>query len=242
MTDLPLENQLAELLKKHSLTLAVAESCTGGLVSDRITNIPGSSAFFLGGVTAYAYSAKIHLLGVRQETLELHGAVSQETVLEMARGVRQALAADIGLSVSGVAGPDGGTIEKPVGLTWIALSTNQFEQAWSYTWQGDRLQNKFRSAQQALQLLVDYLRVQDQTRRMELVEVTAQFDSHGDIQPQDFTWNSQRIHIGDIGRSWTDPLGKHILVMDHAGQTYELIFDFKETKWFIRINKETRQI
>ncbi len=97
------------------------------------------------------------LLGVRENTIEKYGAVSQETVLEMASGARKVLGADIGLSVSGVAGPSGGTPEKPVGLTWIGLSTAESDKAWSYTWSGDRLQIKDQSARQALQLLVDYL-------------------------------------------------------------------------------------
>lgn len=111
----------------------------------------------MGSVTAYAYEAKVRLLGVRWETLEKYGAVSQETVLEMARGVRTALAADIGLSVSGIAGPGGGTPDKPVGLVWIGLSAEQVDEAWRNIWPGDRLQVKEQSAQAALQMLVDYL-------------------------------------------------------------------------------------
>ncbi len=111
----------------------------------------------MGGVVSYAYEAKVRLLGVRWSTLEKFGAVSQETALEMASGVRKALAADVGVSISGIAGPGGGTPEKPVGLTWIGLSTPDVDEAWSYTWKGDRLQVKEQSVQQALQLLVDYL-------------------------------------------------------------------------------------
>ena len=111
----------------------------------------------MGSIIAYAYEAKVRLLGVRWDTLEKHGAVSQDTVLEMALGVRRALAADIGLSVSGIAGPGGGTPDKPVGLVWIGLSAPDANEAWSYTWDGDRLQNKEYTAEQALQLLVDYL-------------------------------------------------------------------------------------
>jgi nicotinamide-nucleotide amidase len=110
----PLEVLVGELLRRGGLRLAVAESCTGGLIGHRITNVPGSSTYYMGSVTAYAYEAKVRVLGVRWSTLEKYGAVSQETVLEMASGVRRALAADIGLSVSGIAGPGGGTPEKPV--------------------------------------------------------------------------------------------------------------------------------
>jgi len=153
-----LEHQAGDLLRRHGWRLAVAESCTGGLVGHRLTNIAGSSTYYMGSVTAYAYEAKVRLLGVRWETLEKYGAVSRETVVEMARGVRNALAADIGVSVSGIAGPGGGTPEKPVGLTWIGLSTPHHELAWSFVWEGNRVQNKEISAETALRLLVDYLR------------------------------------------------------------------------------------
>jgi len=153
----PLENYLGELLLKRHLSLAVAESCTGGLVGHLITNVSGSSQYFLGGVMVYSDDVKMKLLGVRQLTLEKHGAVSRETVLEMASGVRRALAADIGAAVSGIAGPGGGTPEKPVGLTWIGLSAPGLEAAWSFTWPGDRLAVKEQSAEQVLRLLVDYL-------------------------------------------------------------------------------------
>jgi PncC family amidohydrolase len=157
MNDRILEVQVGELLRQHGLRLAVAESCTGGLIGDRITNVAGSSTYFIGGVTSYAYEAKVRLLGVRWETLEKHGAVSRETVLEMARGVRNVLATDIGLAVSGIAGPAGGTPDKPVGTTWIGLSAPDYEQAWLNRLEGDRLQIKERAAGQALQYLVEYL-------------------------------------------------------------------------------------
>jgi len=152
-----LEFSLGELLLEQGLRLAVAESCTGGLVGHLITNVPGSSQYFLGGVMAYANETKIKLLGVRQQTLDEHGAVSRETVLEMAAGVRRLLGADIGAAISGIAGPGGGTPEKPVGLTWIGLSGPGVDAAWSYVWDGDRLAVKEQSARHVLRLLVDYL-------------------------------------------------------------------------------------
>jgi len=153
-----LEVIVGELLRTRGWRLAVAESCTGGLIGHRLTNIPGSSTYYMGSITAYAYEAKVRLLGVKWATLETHGAVSKPVVLEMARGVRRALAADVGLSVSGIAGPGGGTEDKPVGFTCFGLSVPDYEQAWEFTWQGDRLQNKEQSAEQALQLMVDFLR------------------------------------------------------------------------------------
>lgn len=152
----PLEVQLGDLLRQRGQRLAAAESCTGGLLGHRITNVPGSSTYYMGSITAYAYEAKVRLLGVHWETLEKYGAVSKETVIEMACGVRRALAADIGVSVSGIAGPGGGTPEKPVGLVWIGLSAPGLDEAWRYLWKGDRLQIKEQSAEQALILLVEH--------------------------------------------------------------------------------------
>lgn len=153
-----LETILGALLRKKGLRLATAESCTGGLIGHRITNVPGSSTYYIGGVTSYAYEAKVRLLGVRWETLECHGAVSRETVLEMAVGVRRLLAADIGLSVSGIAGPGGATPDKPVGLVWIGFSASNFMEAWSFQFSGSRVQVKEQAAEQALRKAVDCLR------------------------------------------------------------------------------------
>jgi PncC family amidohydrolase len=152
-----IEEIVGSLLVQRNLTLAVAESCTGGLVGHMITNVPGSSAYFLGGVLAYANQTKENLLGLNKGTIEKFGAVSQETVLEMADGVRKQVQADIGLSVSGIAGPGGGTSEKSVGLVWIGLSTLNFAKAQSFNFLGDRSEVKQQSAKQALQILYQFL-------------------------------------------------------------------------------------
>lgn len=152
-----LEILAGEYLRAQGLRLAVAESCTGGLIGHRLTNVPGSSTYFMGGVISYANEAKMRLLGVSEDTLEKYGAVSMETVLEMARGVRLALPADIGISVSGIAGPSGGTADKPVGTTWIGFSWTNAEDARQYRFQGERLAIKEQAAEAALQLLVDHL-------------------------------------------------------------------------------------
>jgi PncC family amidohydrolase len=152
-----LEERLGELLLSQKLTLSVAESCTGGLVGHRITNVAGSSDYYLGSVTAYAYEAKERLLGVNHDTLARYGAVSAETAIEMARGVRSALSADIGASVTGIAGPGGGLPNKPVGLVWIGFSTVEGERAYRYVWNGNRIENKEYSAEELLRLLVIYL-------------------------------------------------------------------------------------
>ena len=153
----PLEVQVGVLLHQKGIKLALAESCTGGLVSHLVTNIPGSSDYYLGGVTAYAYEAKERLLGVKHETLVTFGAVSRETALEMAHGARLAFGADIGAAVTGIAGPGGGMPHKPVGLVWIALSTPGGEWVFRYVFDGNRIENKTASAHQVLRLLVDYL-------------------------------------------------------------------------------------
>lgn len=152
-----IEMRIHPILIQKRLTLASAESCTGGLIADRITNVPGSSEYFLGAVVAYSYQAKVDLLGVSWDTLNTKGAVSRQTVLEMARGAGKALKADIAVSVSGIAGPGGGTAEKPVGTTWIGLVTPDGEWARHFIWDGDRLQNKRQSSEAALQFVLDYL-------------------------------------------------------------------------------------
>ncbi len=146
------------MLRSRGLKLATAESCTGGLIADRLTDVPGSSDYFLGGVVAYAYEAKVAVLNVSWDTLHAHGAVSRETVLEMARGARLALGADIAVSVSGIAGPGGGLPDKPVGTTWLGLSTADGEWTRKFVWDLDRRGNKELSAEAAMQFVADYLR------------------------------------------------------------------------------------
>jgi PncC family amidohydrolase len=151
------EEEVGALLVTRGLTLVTAESCTGGLVAHRITDVPGSSAYFLGGFVTYANEAKEGVLGVRHETLLAHGAVSEETALEMARGARQRLGADLGISTTGIAGPAGGTRDKPVGLVYVALSAPGMELCRRFVWQGDRSANKKQSAEAAMELLLSYL-------------------------------------------------------------------------------------
>jgi PncC family amidohydrolase len=152
-----LEERVGQRLSEQRLTLALAESCTGGLIGHHITNVPGSSEYFMGGVVAYAYDAKERVLGVHHHTLYDHGAVSEETALAMARGARRLLMTDVALSVTGIAGPGGGTPEKPVGLVYIALSARDAERCERYVWPHDRPGNKEASANAALTLLLEYL-------------------------------------------------------------------------------------
>ena len=134
------------------LTIAVAESCTGGLLGERITNIPGSSDVFLGGVIAYHNDVKLNALGVRSEDIQRYGAVSEEVVLQMASGVREKLRAGVGVSVTGIAGPGGGTPEKPVGLVWIAVDSSEAK-ARRFHLIGDRAEIRQRAAQAALEMV-----------------------------------------------------------------------------------------
>lgn len=155
------EETIGKLLVEKGLTLATAESCTGGLVAHRLTSVPGSSAYYLGGVVAYANEVKEAVLGVRHETLLAHGAVSEETAREMAKGARRQIGANLGVSVTGIAGPTGATPEKPVGLVYVALSALDAERCERYVWDGDRLANNEQSAEAALQLVVDYMKERD---------------------------------------------------------------------------------
>jgi len=155
-----IEAQVGALLTNHGLTLATAESCTGGLLGFRITSVSGSSAYYLGGFVAYADEAKEWLLGVQHETLVAHGTVSEQTALEMAQGARLRLGADLGISITGIAGPTGGTLEKPVGLVYIALSSPEADLCQRHVWQGDRAANREQSAEAALRLIRSYLQEQ----------------------------------------------------------------------------------
>jgi PncC family amidohydrolase len=157
MTSSSLESQIGDVLTKRNMTLSTAESCTGGLIGHRLTNIPGSSIYFIGGIVAYAYDAKEHLLGVHHNTLYDYGAVSKETAIEMARGARRVFGTDIAISVTGIAGPGGGLPNKPVGTSWIAISTRTGENAHLFTWDKDREENKALSAEAALKIVWDYL-------------------------------------------------------------------------------------
>ena len=148
---------VGEALKAQGWKLGLAESCTGGLIAHRITNVPGSSDYFVGAVVSYADDFKQAVLGVRKETLIQHGAVSRECVVEMVRGVLNLVDVEVGVAVTGIAGPSGGSVEKPVGLAWIAVITPRRERVERYVWKGDRRENKESMADQALSLLLEAL-------------------------------------------------------------------------------------
>ncbi|MBN2397871.1 MAG: competence/damage-inducible protein A [Deltaproteobacteria bacterium] len=148
-----MEGITAALLTGRGLTLAVAESCTGGLITDRLTDVPGSSLFLERGVVVYSNASKIDLLGVPASVIERHGAVSEETAVLMAEGVRRLGKTDIGLATTGIAGPTGGTEEKPVGTVFVALSSGEGTVCRRYQFRWGRRRNKEMSAQIALDML-----------------------------------------------------------------------------------------
>jgi nicotinamide-nucleotide amidase len=145
-----LEAVVGGLLRERRLTLALAESCTGGLVGHRVTNVPGSSAYFLGGAEVYSNGAKTALLGVSAATLERHGAVSEETAAEMAAGARRVFGADVAVATTGIAGPDGGTAEKPVGTVCFGLAAASGTVTRRYQLWGNRDWVKLLASQVAL--------------------------------------------------------------------------------------------
>jgi nicotinamide-nucleotide amidase len=152
LDDADLAAVVLEKCRASGFTLAVAESCTGGMLGERITSIPGSSDVFLGGVVAYHNDVKRNLLGVRSEDIERFGAVSEEVAQQMATGVRERLGANVGVSVTGIAGPGGGTPEKPVGLIWIAVHASEVK-ARRFHVGGDRTEIRQRAAQAALEMV-----------------------------------------------------------------------------------------
>lgn len=152
-----LEEETGTLLKELGLTIAAAESATGGLISSLITDIAGSSDYFKGSVVSYDNEIKAGILGVKRETLEKYGAVSEQTAGEMALGVRKFMSTDIGLSDTGIAGPAGATPGKPVGLFYIGLSSKQGIRVEKHLFDGDRRENKRAAAAAALSLLREYL-------------------------------------------------------------------------------------
>lgn len=151
--DLTMEEQVGRLLLSSRQTLALAESCTGGLISRRITRVAGSSAYYYGGAVTYANDAKIHFLGVKPDTLAKYGAVSEQTALEMSRGIRERTGTDIGLSTTGVAGPSGGSPEKPVGMVWMSIAREDSSTARCFQFHGDRERIILAASQAALNWL-----------------------------------------------------------------------------------------
>ncbi len=152
-----MKRTLVSLLSDKGLTLSVAESCTGGLIGHLITNIPGSSSCFMGGIISYSNQAKCDLLGVREETIFKYGAVSSQTAEEMAEGVRKRFKTLLSLSVTGIAGPEGGSGEKPVGTVYMGLSDEKCSRSFRYLFHGSRGEIKQKTAEAAIENFRRYL-------------------------------------------------------------------------------------
>ena len=148
---------IGERLAALGRTVAVAESCSGGLIADRITDVPGASGYFLGGVVAYSNGAKVACLGVSAAVLEAHGAVSGPVARELAEGARTRFGADYAVSATGIAGPSGGTAEKPVGLVFLAVARAGETRVDRHVFSGSRERVKAQTAEAALQMLWDWL-------------------------------------------------------------------------------------
>lgn len=151
------EVELGERLRERGLTMATAESCSGGLIAHRITNVAGSSAYFLGGAVTYANAAKTRVLGVRPETLDAHGAVSEAVAREMVAGAKALFGADVAVAVTGIAGPGGGTAEKPVGLVYMAVAVPGGSGSERHQFSGDRASIKAQTADRALALALEWV-------------------------------------------------------------------------------------
>ncbi len=151
--DEDLEEVLARILKERKMTIATAESCTGGMIAHRLTNVPGSSEYFERGVVAYSNASKTELLGIPSALIAQHGAVSHEVAKAMAEGIRKIAGTTIGISTTGIAGPSGGTDEKPVGLVWIGYADAENSFALQFNFGNDRIRTKERASQAALELI-----------------------------------------------------------------------------------------
>ena len=152
-----MEIEIGKLLLEKKYTISCAESCTGGLLTDRLTNVPGSSAYVKGAVVAYSNEVKMNILHVKQETLNNFGSVSEETAREMAENVRKVLNTDIGVSITGLAGPGGGTPQKPVGLVYIGISGPNGDKVEQFNFNGPRTDVKEKVVEAALVLIQVYL-------------------------------------------------------------------------------------
>ena len=151
----PIEARLADLLREREKTIAVAETFTGGMVSDIITNMPGASRYFLGGIVTYSDRSKVSSLGVKESTLRVNGAVSEQTASEMALGVREHFGSDYGIAITGLAGPGGASFGKPVGLVFFSFTDGKTTMVDRMEFSGDRLNIKRAAASQVLRMTVD---------------------------------------------------------------------------------------
>jgi len=249
-----LAKQAGDLLRRLDLRLAVAESCTGGLLGSHITSIPGSSAYFLGGVVAYSAEVKLRLLHVPQRILREEGTVSSATAAAMAVGARGLFHADVALGITGLAGPGGGTPETPVGLVYVAVASASATVCRRYQWSGNRQTNREWSCQAALALLCHHLsgsgsetgprpvsrhrfappKVLPLDELGSTVRVEARFD--GPLpQPLGFEWQGKWLSVSEIGRRWSvgdgPGLEQHFVVSTAPNAVFELTYEAAEGRW-----------
>jgi PncC family amidohydrolase len=237
-----LARQSGELLKQRQLWLATAESCTGGLLATHITNVPGSSEYFKGGVVAYSNEVKRQLLGVSSDIFSQHGAVSSETALAMASGARKLLQTDLALATTGIAGPSGGTPDKPVGRVYVALAAANTQECRSCLWDGDRWENREWSARVALELLLEHLSAslakpeQPSLRPGTPITVDARFDLQGRLTPRAFQWRGQWVQVTSIGRVWGTSRGgvliQHYLVSTPGATLFDITYEAISARWY----------
>ncbi len=237
-----LARQSGEVLKQRQLTLATAESCTGGLLATHITNVPGSSAYFKGAVVAYADEVKRQILGVPAEVLAQHGAVSRESALAMATRVRTLLNCDLALAITGTAGPTGGSPQKPIGLVYVALAAADAQECRECRWDGDRWENREWSARVALEMLLAHLSAprtmpeQPSSASGVSVSVDARFDQQGKLAPRAFQWRGQWVQVASIGRVWTVSRGgvvvQHYLVSTLGEAVFDIAYEPLSGRWY----------
>lgn len=233
MTLLP---TLAQLLSNQNATLSTAESCTGGLIGHLLTNVSGSSTWYLGGVVSYSNELKMQVLGVKAATLERFGAVSEQVAEAMAAGARHAFNTTYAISVTGIAGPGGATADKPVGLTYIGVATPDLVVVRRFVWQGSREGNKQSSANAALELLHGVLTGETVAPRpantSTVVEV--RLGERGGMIPIAFVWQGRTHKITDWGRQTEQGNILTFLVMTGKSKAWELRFDRTSSVWTAR--------
>lgn len=246
MTQPPSFNQILEIsaragrkLSDGALTIATAESCTGGLLASVLTDVSGSSAYLLGGVVSYSNQAKMALLGVQEATLQSLGAVSAETAAEMAQGARALFASDLALSTTGIAGPTGGTPDKPVGTVYLHLSAPGVEWGEHHVWPYDRAGNKLASVAASLELALRYLESSPEslpnpnlpTPLDRPVIVEAEWKS-GKWRPRAVWLENKRWEIVGWGRQTQRRDGGTVVMVEASGGArFELLVDIEAGQW-----------
>ncbi len=238
--------EIAQRLTERGCLLSTAESCTGGLIGHLLTNVPGSSKWYMGGAVTYSNALKHGILGVRRDTLDRFGAVSSEVAEQMAIGARQAFDTDYAISVTGVAGPDGGTPEKPIGLTYIGVAAAERVVVRRFDWGGSRVANKQSSADAAIALLRELLQEEGKELGKEGVAekstVEASFNLDGTIRPRAFLWKGRTMQVTDWGRTWKRDGVRYFLIMTLDNRVWELRFEEGTLNWTVQPKSEARYV